>query len=51
MKLAEKEYKSRKIKNTKVIEEKPEWFDKEIKTNKASDAEMKEMEELLKEFR
>ena len=49
MKLAEKEYKSRKIKNTKVIEEKPEWFDKEIKTNKASDAEMKEMEELLKE--
>lgn len=51
MKLAEKEYKSRKIKNVKVIEEKPEWFDKEIKTNKASDDEIKEMEELLKEFR
>lgn len=51
MKLAEKEYKSRKLNKTKTIEKKPEWFDKEIKANKASDEEIKEMEELLKEFR
>lgn len=51
MKLAEKEYKSRKSKTAKKVEEKPEWFDKEIKSNKASEEEIKEMEELLKEFR
>ena len=53
MKLAEKEYKNKKttLKTNKLTEEKPEWFDKEIKKNKASEAEMKEMEELLKEFR
>ena len=50
MKLAEKEYKSRKL-SKPSIEEKPEWLDKEIKSNKASEEEMKEMEELLKEFR
>lgn len=50
MKLAEKEYKSRKLSKPSV-EEKPEWLDKEIKSNKASEEEMKEMEELLKEFR
>ena len=53
MKLAEKEYKNKKNlpKTNKVIEEKPEWFDKEIKGNKASADEIREMEELLKEFR
>ena len=53
MKLAEKEYKNKKtnVKTSKLTEEKPEWFDKEIKKNKASEAEIKEMEELLKEFR
>lgn len=50
MKLAEKEYKSRKL-SKPSIEEKPEWLDKEIKSNKASEEEMKEMKELLKEFR
>ena len=50
MTLAEKEYKSRKL-SKPSIEEKPEWLDKEIKSNKASEEEMKEMEELLKEFR
>lgn len=53
MKLAEKEYKSRKkeIPNSKKIEEKPIWFDKEINDNKASEEEIKEMQDLLKEFR
>lgn len=54
MKLAEKEYKSRKKEiptNSKKIEEKPIWFDKEISENKASEEEIKEMQDLLKEFR
>lgn len=53
MKLAEKEYKTRKkeIPNSKKIEEKPIWFDKEISDNKASEEEIKEMQDLLKEFR
>lgn len=54
MKLAEKEYKSRKKEiptTSKKIEEKPIWFDKEISENKASEEEIKEMQDLLKEFR
>lgn len=54
MKLAEKEYKSRKKEipaANKKIEEKPIWFDKEISENKASEEEIKEMQDLLKEFR
>ncbi|MDD3452777.1 MAG: DnaD domain protein [Bacilli bacterium] len=53
MKLAEKEYKSRQIKKypDKIKEAKPEWFDKDIKETKASDEEIKMMEEMLKEFK
>lgn len=51
MNIAEKEYKNKKTKINKVTEEKPIWFDKEIKSNKASLEEIKEMEELLKEYR
>lgn len=53
MKIAETEYKRKKQftntkKEKKKLEEKPEWFDKEIKQTKASDEEIKELEELLK---
>lgn len=53
MKLAEKEYKMRKTNKYQIKnkEEKPEWFDKEIKAKEASDEEIKMMEELLKEFK
>lgn len=56
MLLAEKEYKNKqKYQKTKkigkMVEEKPEWFDKEIKKDRATDKEVEEMEELLKEFR
>lgn len=49
--LAEKEHKGRKTKTTiKKVEEKPTWFDQEIKAT--TDAEkQKELEELLKDFR
>ena len=36
---------------SKKIEEKPIWFDKEISENKESEEEIKEMQDLLKEFR
>lgn len=50
MKIAEKEYKSRKkiVKTNKEI--KPDWFDKEIEENKASEEEIKEMEKLFSKF-
>ena len=53
MKIAETKYKRKKQftntkKEKKKLEEKPEWFDKEIKQTKASDEEIKELEELLK---
>jgi replication initiation and membrane attachment protein len=52
MKIAETEYKRKKQfnvkKEKKILEEKPEWFDKEIEQTKASDEEIKELEELLK---
>lgn len=55
MSLAEREYKSKqnyKLKKVVTkIEKKPEWFDKNITENKASHEEIKEMEEMLKEFR
>ena len=35
----------------KKIETKPEWFDKEIKYEKASDEEIKKMEAILKQYR
>lgn len=53
MEYAEKEYKKSKNvkKTTKKIEEKPEWFNKNIDEAKATDEEIKEMEELLKEYK
>lgn len=51
MNLASKEQKGRKIKSsTKKIEEKPTWFDEDIKATNDSEKQ-KELEELLKEFR
>ncbi len=55
MNLAEKEHKKYKknapSKTKKVKEEKvPVWFDKELKKEEVSEEEMKEMEEMLKEF-
>ena len=37
--------------NTKKIESKPEWFNKNIEEQKATEEEIKEMEELLKEYK
>ena len=37
--------------NTKKIESKPEWFNKNIKEQKATEEEQKEMEEILKEYK
>lgn len=54
MKLAEKEYKSRKKytnKSIKQIEKKPEWFDKEVEITKPSEEKLKEMQELLSNFK
>ena len=53
MEYAEKEYKKNKtIKtSTKKVEAKPEWFDKNISEEKATDDEIKEMEELLKDYK
>ena len=51
MNLASKEQKGRKTKSsTKKIEEKPTWFDEEIKATNDNEKQ-KELEELLKEFR
>jgi replication initiation and membrane attachment protein len=52
MEFAKKEYKkSKKVtSNTKIIEEKPEWFNKEIKEEKASIKEIDEINELLKKY-
>ena len=51
MNLASKEQKGRKRKSsTKKIEEKPTWFDEDIKATNDSEKQ-KELEELLKEFR
>lgn len=52
MNFAEKEYKKSHSKKTitKKVEEKPDWFGKEIHTTKATDKEINEMKELLKEY-
>ncbi|MBP3445514.1 MAG: DnaD domain protein [Bacilli bacterium] len=52
MALAEKEYKkSKKIKTkTKIVEEKPEWFNKEIKNEQASKEEVEEINKLLSQY-
>lgn len=50
MKIAEDEYKKKKSytkKQSKILEEKPEWFNKTIEETKATDEEIKELEELL----
>ena len=56
MSLAEKEHKkynrtatNKKI--SKVIEKTPEWFDKNIETQEASETEKRKIEELLKEYK
>ena len=52
MDFAEKEYKKSKNnkKVSKKVEAKPEWFGKNITESKATDEEIKEMKELLKEY-
>ena len=52
MLLAEKEHKTRKVvKTNKNIETKPEWFDKDIKKEQASEEYIAMMSDLLKEFK
>ena len=53
MRLAEKEYKARKNykTTTKKIENKPEWFDKNVEGTKPSDEKLKKMQDLLSEFK
>ena len=55
MELAGKEYQRRRKNsskiNQKVVVNKPDWFDQEIKSEEASVDEVKEMEELLKQFK
>jgi len=52
MDLAEKEYKSKKniVKKDKKLENKPDWFDKEITEVKASDEDIEELEQILSKF-
>ena len=47
MEISLKEYKGSKQYKKPKIEEKPDWFDKDIEENKASEDEIKELEELL----
>lgn len=57
MNLAEKENKSRKTYSEKkqtrnmIVEEKPEWFEKNIEKNVATKEEIEEMEKILSEFK
>ena len=52
MKLAEDEYHNRKkSKTVKKEKEKPNWFDKKLNENIATDDEQEKMEEILSEFR
>ena len=53
MEVAEKEHKkiNKKLHSKKEITKKPVWFDSEIEKEEASSDEIKEMEELLKEYR
>lgn len=52
MEFAEKEYKKTKSfkKSNKTVEEKPEWFNKEITEEKASEEEINEISELLQKY-
>ena len=57
MKIAEKEYKSKKKiisstpKNKKILEETPEWFNKNIEANEVSEEEEKAFIEKLKNIK
>ena len=55
MEIAKKNHKSLKkkinIKTEIITKNEPDWFDKNIEVSKASDEEIKAMEELLKEYR
>lgn len=55
MEIAKKNHKSLKkkinIKTEIKMKEEPDWFDKNIEANRATDEEIKEVEELLKEYR
>ncbi|MDD2434923.1 MAG: DnaD domain protein [Bacilli bacterium] len=55
MKIAEEEFKNRQkpVKNHKTKEtiNKPEWFDKEIKAKLPDEEKLKQMEDMLKEYR
>lgn len=56
MSIAEKEYKKRNKKTEtivpkKTIKEKPEWFDKDIKANDASEEEISEIDALLGKYK
>ncbi len=54
MNIAEKEFKKRNKKSTKVVEKDmktPDWFDKEIAKDKVGDGEENMLEELLKEYK
>jgi replication initiation and membrane attachment protein len=58
MNLAEKEYKNRNnIKKTniqykkRIVEDRPDWFDKEVEVKTPSDSRKKELEEILKEYK
>lgn len=54
MSIAEKEFKKRNKKSTKVVEKDmktPDWFDKEIAKDKVGDGEENMLEELLKEYK
>lgn len=51
MNIAETEYKNRKnipLKKQKTVSNTPEWFNKEIKENRATEEEIKELEEYMK---
>lgn len=50
MKIAESEYKKTRPKSVKKVT-KPDWFDKEIKTEKITDDEAKEMNEIMKKYK
>ena len=53
MNLAGKEYnkKNKTYTKTKIKEEKPEWFDKSIEAKRPDNDTLKEMKELLNEFK
>ena len=52
MRFAEKEYKKNKTtkQTTKKIEQKPDWFNKEIKSIEATDSEIDEINKILSEY-